>query len=97
MSNRDALPTEKSITRDPFPASKKIYVEGKIHDIKVAMREVELSDSAFYLFMRHPDRRVRRDAYYGIVETYAGFRNTERFDWATTGAGLVDLYEQVLR
>lgn len=46
MSKRDALPTEESITRDGFPSSKKVYVEGKIHDIKVAMREVELSDSA---------------------------------------------------
>ena len=32
------------ITRDPFPKSKKIYVDGKIHDIKVSMREVETDD-----------------------------------------------------
>ncbi|AZA55911.1 phosphomethylpyrimidine synthase ThiC [Chryseobacterium shandongense] len=31
------------ITRSPFPNSKKIYVEGKIHPINVAMREIELS------------------------------------------------------
>jgi len=32
------------ITRDPFPNSKKIYVEGEIHkDIKVAMREISCS------------------------------------------------------
>ena len=38
---------EKSkITRDPFPASEKIYVKGKIHpDIKVAMRQIKLTDS----------------------------------------------------
>ncbi|MDC8105764.1 phosphomethylpyrimidine synthase ThiC [Chryseobacterium sp. PTM-20240506] len=32
-----------SITRSPFPNSKKIYVEGSIHPIKVAMREILLS------------------------------------------------------
>jgi len=31
------------ITRSPFPNSKKIYVEGKIHPINVAMREIHLS------------------------------------------------------
>ncbi|MFW5754612.1 MAG: phosphomethylpyrimidine synthase ThiC [Marinilabiliaceae bacterium] len=31
--------------RDPFPNSKKIYVSGKLHDIQVAMREIQLSDS----------------------------------------------------
>ncbi|HNQ23080.1 MAG TPA: oligoendopeptidase F [Phycisphaerae bacterium] len=37
---------------------------------------VELSDSAFYRFMRSTDRRVRKDAYDGIVSAYAGMRNT---------------------
>ncbi|MEN4762602.1 phosphomethylpyrimidine synthase ThiC [Chryseobacterium sp. C39-AII1] len=32
-----------NITRSPFPNSKKIYVEGEIHPINVAMREIELS------------------------------------------------------
>jgi oligoendopeptidase F len=36
----------------------------------------ELDDSAFYLFMRSPDRRVRKDAYEAIVGTYAKHRNT---------------------
>jgi len=38
--------------------------------------DVELSDSAYYLFMRSPDRRVRKDAYEGIVGTYKGVRNS---------------------
>jgi oligoendopeptidase F len=37
---------------------------------------VELSDSAFYLFLRDNDRRVRKDAYNGITGTYAQFRST---------------------
>lgn len=41
---KEKIPTGSVITRDPFPKSKKIYVDGKIHDIKVAMREVETDD-----------------------------------------------------
>ena len=37
---------------------------------------VELDDQAFYLYMRSPDRRVRKDAYKAIVGTYAKYRNT---------------------
>ncbi len=37
---------------------------------------VELSDSAFYVFMRSSDRRVRSDAYKGIVGAYRDYRNT---------------------
>ena len=41
---KEKIPTESAITRDSFPNSKKIYVDGKIHDIKVGMREVETDD-----------------------------------------------------
>ncbi|MCT4639082.1 MAG: phosphomethylpyrimidine synthase ThiC [Bacteroidales bacterium] len=41
--------TEKSVnslvTMGPIPGSKKIYVKGKLHNISVAMREIELSDT----------------------------------------------------
>ena len=36
---------------------------------------VELSDSAFYLFMRSPERQTRKAAYEGIVGTYKNYRN----------------------
>lgn len=39
-------------------------------------KDAELSDSAFYVFMRNPDRRVREDAYRGIVGVYRDHRNT---------------------
>ena len=46
MKNKDTAPKQDGITRNPFPNSKKIYVEGKIHpQIKVAMREIYLSDT----------------------------------------------------
>lgn len=37
--------TFTGITSSPIPGSKKIYVPGTLHDIKVAMREIELSDT----------------------------------------------------
>ncbi len=40
------LPDSTRITREPFPASRKVYVPGQIHpDLEVAMREVALEDS----------------------------------------------------
>jgi len=36
---------EEKISRSPFPNSKKVYIEGEIHPIKVAMREITLSDT----------------------------------------------------
>lgn len=42
---KESLPTDNTITRTPFPASKKIYVKGTLHDIQVAMREITLTPS----------------------------------------------------
>ncbi|WP_220460155.1 MULTISPECIES: phosphomethylpyrimidine synthase ThiC [unclassified Colwellia] len=35
----------KNVSDQSFPNSKKVYVKGKIHDIKVGMREITLSDT----------------------------------------------------
>ncbi|WP_417786166.1 phosphomethylpyrimidine synthase ThiC [Tenacibaculum sp.] len=46
MKKKDTAPKQDGVTRQPFPNSKKIYVQGKIHSqIKVAMREIKLSDT----------------------------------------------------
>lgn len=45
MRKSDTLPKSDKISRDAFPASKKIYVPGKIHDIQVAMREISLNET----------------------------------------------------
>ncbi len=45
MDAKSKIPSEKSITRDAFTGSKKIYVQGTLHDVKVAMREITLSDT----------------------------------------------------
>lgn len=34
-----------TISRAPFPASQKIYVEGPLHNVRVSMREITLSDT----------------------------------------------------
>lgn len=42
---KEHTPGENVITRVPLTASKKIYVDGKLHNIKVAMREITLTDT----------------------------------------------------
>ncbi len=44
MNSAAKLPTQSTITRTPFPKSKKIFVKGKLHNIEVAMREIETDD-----------------------------------------------------
>ena len=36
---------EETISTKPFPNSRKVYLDGEIHPIKVAMREIVLSDT----------------------------------------------------
>jgi len=45
MKKQQKRPNQLIITREPFPCSRKIYVEGKLHPIKVAMREITLHDT----------------------------------------------------
>ena len=44
MKDQSKLPTQETITRTPFPKSKKVFVKGKQHDVNVAMREIETDD-----------------------------------------------------
>ncbi len=42
----DRVPDTGRITREPFPASRKVYVEGRLHPgVRVSMREVRLAES----------------------------------------------------
>src|ERR1041384_2733482 len=43
MKKTDKAPEQHVISTAPFPASKKVYVPGQQHDIKVAMREITLA------------------------------------------------------
>jgi phosphomethylpyrimidine synthase len=42
---KDIIPGQHVISRDPFPASRKIHVPGQLHPIRVAMREVFVGDT----------------------------------------------------
>ncbi len=44
----EKIPGEQVISRTPFPASRKVYVKGHLHNIEVAMREVSLSDTKLH-------------------------------------------------
>ena len=39
------MPENELISREPFPASRKVYVEGTLHPIRVAMREIRVGDT----------------------------------------------------
>src|ERR1700741_1721416 len=43
MKKQDKTPEQNNITTGAISGSKKVYVNGKIHNIKVAMREITLS------------------------------------------------------
>lgn len=45
MKQKDQAPTQTSVTSEPLTGSRKIYVQGKLHNIKVAMREITLTDT----------------------------------------------------
>ena len=44
----EKTPNGQVISRTPFPASRKIYVKGQLHDIEVAMREITLNDTKIH-------------------------------------------------
>lgn len=41
---KEKTPETSLITRDSFPNSRKVYVQGRIHDIKVGMREISVEE-----------------------------------------------------
>ncbi|WP_057938336.1 phosphomethylpyrimidine synthase ThiC [Algoriphagus resistens] len=48
MSRKDKSPKQGLISTGPISGSRKIYVPGKIHDIKVAMREISVSPTKLF-------------------------------------------------
>jgi phosphomethylpyrimidine synthase len=43
MKKTNEAPKQQAISTAPLPGSRKVYVPGQLHDIKVAMREISLS------------------------------------------------------
>lgn len=48
MNKKEKLPEQKTISVGAITGSKKIYVQGKLHNIKVAMREITLSPTKMH-------------------------------------------------
>ncbi|HTR32147.1 MAG TPA: phosphomethylpyrimidine synthase ThiC [Puia sp.] len=42
---KDIIPGQHVISREPFPASRKIYLPGQLHPIRVAMREITVGET----------------------------------------------------
>jgi len=70
MKTPEKTPTEQAISREPFPASRKIYVAGEVHDISVAMREIQVSDTKIN------DKAVKNDAVI-VYDTSGPYTDTD--------------------
>src|ERR1700712_1498246 len=44
----EKTPNDQVISRTPFPASRKVFVKGELHQIEVAMREISLSETKIH-------------------------------------------------
>jgi len=70
---KEKLPNRSLISTGAFPASKKIYVKGNIHDIKVPMREITLSNpeqnkpvTVYDTSGAYSDENINIDVYKGL-------------------------------
>jgi len=45
MKTKDKAPNQNVISTEPLTGSRKVFVKGKLHNIKVAMREITLTDT----------------------------------------------------
>ncbi len=79
----EKLPLTENISRKPLPGSKKIYVDGKLHPIKVAMREISLSNTT--------------DKGNGIIEKNAAVTVYDSSGPFTDPEIKIDLYEGIDR
>lgn len=74
MSKTDKIPSADCITRDPFPNSRKIYVPGHLHDIRVAMREVRLNDTRLKF---NPSAPVEKNPPVTVYDTSGPYTDPE--------------------
>ena len=90
MAKNDPIELNKhTITRDPLPASKKVYIKGEIHDdVRVPMREIQLTNgdkvTVYDTSGPYTDPEADIDVRKGLAET--------RRHWIV-GRGDVEEYE----
>ena len=87
-SSLERIPSTSPITRDPFPASKKIFVQGKLDGVNVAMREISISDGSASVPVYdtsgpYTDPSVKIDLYKGL--------DPLRSKWITSRADVEEL------
>ncbi|MBA3705112.1 MAG: phosphomethylpyrimidine synthase ThiC, partial [Bacteroidetes bacterium] len=63
MKKSEKKPTQEIISRTPLTGSVKVYVEGKIHPIKVAMREITLTET------KHSNGRIEINHPVSVYDT----------------------------
>jgi phosphomethylpyrimidine synthase len=61
---QDKIPSSSVLSRDPFPASRKVYIKGQLHNIEVAMREISLTDTKV-----HGTNKVEKNAPVTVYDT----------------------------
>ncbi len=74
MKKEKTLPQDNTISRDPLSGSKKIYVSGKVHNIQVAMREIQLTDTVHKI---NGAERVETNAPLTVYDTSGPFTDPE--------------------
>lgn len=62
----ERIPNQEIITRNRFPNSRKIYVQGRDHGVKVAMREISLNDTKLKF---NPSAPVEKNAPVTVYDT----------------------------
>lgn len=65
--------TEEVISRNPLTGSKKIYVQGKLHNIKVAMRQIELTDTVHKM---NGDEKIEKNNPVTVYDTSGAYTDT---------------------
>ena len=95
----EKIPGQEVISREPFPASRKVYEKGRLFDINVAMREISLSPT------RNNGHILEQNAPVRVYDSSGPFTDPEvqidiakgiaplRQDWILKRGGVQPLYE----
>ncbi|NCI46417.1 phosphomethylpyrimidine synthase ThiC [Sediminibacterium soli] len=63
MKTAEATPERNLISTTPFPASRKMYVQGHMHNVRVAMREISVSPT------RHTNGKIEQNEPVVVYDT----------------------------
>jgi phosphomethylpyrimidine synthase len=66
MKKKDQAPDQIAISSEPLTGSRKVYVPGRLHNIKVAMREITLTDTVHKM---NGDNKVEKNPSITVYDT----------------------------